>query len=94
MLLNSPRQRNLLPDLRARRRRQLDLRQIGFDGDHTTTSGGRPDVDEQKLILDEFGYFCGFLVFGFYTEETAEKEEGDFEFCVDEVCVSQHNLTR
>ena len=82
MLLNPPRQRNLLTDLRTRRLRQLDLREISLDRKHSAARRGRPDVDEQDLALDEFGDLGGLFVLRLYTEETAEEEEADLEFCI------------
>ena len=81
MLLNPPRQRNLLTNLRTRRLRQLDLREISLDGKYTAARGSRPDVDEQDLALDEFGDLGGLFVLRLYTEETAEEEETDLKLC-------------
>jgi hypothetical protein len=68
MFLDSPRQSNLLPDLGARGRRQLDLGQIGFDAQYASARGRRPDVDEQQLVLDEFRDLGLFLVLGLDAE--------------------------
>lgn len=72
MLLDAARQRNLLPDLRARRRRQLDLREIGLDVQDTSTSGRRADVDEEELVLHELGHLGLFFVLRLDAEQAPE----------------------
>ncbi len=54
MLLNTAGQSDLLANLRASRRRQLDLRKISLHTEHTPTSRRRTDVDEKQLVFDEF----------------------------------------
>ena len=62
MLLDPPRELDLLPDLRARRRRELDLREVALDGEDTPPGGRRADVDEQQLTLSKLRDLCLLLV--------------------------------
>ena len=65
MLLDSARECNLFTDFRASGRRQLDLGQVRFYAQHASAGGGRADVDQEELALDQFAYLCLFLVLRF-----------------------------
>jgi hypothetical protein len=80
MLLDSPRQRNLLANLGTCGRCQLDLGQICLDAEYTATGRCRADVDKKQLALDELRDLCLFFVLGFDAEQTTEKEETNFKF--------------
>lgn len=80
MLLDPPRQCDLLTHLGTRRRRQLDLGQVSFDAKNSPASRRRADVEEEELVLGQLGDFCLLVVLRLDTEETAEKEETNFEF--------------
>ena len=62
MLLDAARKRDLLADLGARGRRQLDLGQVRLDAQHAPAGRGRADVDQEELALDELGHLCLLLV--------------------------------
>jgi hypothetical protein len=81
MLLDPAGQRDLLADLRARRARELDLREVGLDGEHAAAGRRRADVDEQELALCELGDLRLLLVLRLDAEQPAEEEEADLELC-------------
>lgn len=89
MLLDPARERDLLANLRARRGRQLDLRQIRLDAQHTPTGRRRADVDEQELVLHELRDLGLFLVFCFHAEKAPEEEEADLQLCVRKVSANR-----
>ena len=67
VLFDPPRQRNLLPDLCAGRRRQLDLCEIGLHAQDTSPCRCRTDIDEEQFVLHEFRHLGLFPVLGFYS---------------------------
>ena len=79
MLLNTPTQRDLLANFSARRTCQLDFGKIRLDGQHTTTSTRRADVDQQQLVLCELGDLRLLLILRLYTEQAAEQEQRNLE---------------
>ena len=68
MLLDTSGERDLLANLGTRGRRELDLREVALDAEHTATGRRRADVDEEEFVLDEFGDFCLLLVFSLDTK--------------------------
>ena len=65
MLLDSARERDLLPNFRASGRRQLDLGQVRLDAQHASTGGRRADIDQEELALDQLPYLGLFLILRF-----------------------------
>jgi len=65
MLLDPARERDLLPDFRARGRRQLDLGQVRLDAQNASAGGRRTDVDQEELALDQLPHLGLFLVLRF-----------------------------
>ncbi len=82
MLLDTARQGHLLTNLRARRGRQLNLREIGLDTEYASSSRCRTDVDQQQLVLHELRHLCLFLVLRLHTKQAAQKEQADLELGV------------
>lgn len=62
MLVDSPRQGDLLTNVRACWLRKLDLREIGFDRYDPTSTGCRSDVDEQQFAFRQLLHFRLLLV--------------------------------
>ena len=83
MLLDTTRKRNLLAHLRARRRRQLDLRQIRLHAQHPPTRRRRADVDQQQLVLHQLRHLRLLLVLCLHTQQPAQQEQADLELRVD-----------
>ena len=67
MLLDSARERDLLPDFCASGRRELDLGQVCLDAQHASAGGRRADIDQEELALYQLPYFCLFLILRFDT---------------------------
>ena len=65
MLLDPARERDLLPNFRTRRRRQLDLGQVRLDAQDASAGGRRADVDQEELALDQLPHLGLFLVLRF-----------------------------
>ena len=62
MLLDTTGQRDLLADLGTRGRRKLNLGEVGLDAEHTSTSGRRANIYEQRLAsLLSLATFIAFL---------------------------------
>ena len=80
MLLDTPRKRDLFPDLRARRRRELYLRQVRPDTQHASTSRRRADIDQEQFALDELRHFSLFLIFRLDAKQPAKQEQADLQF--------------
>ncbi len=81
MLLDTPRQSDLLSDLGTCGRSELDLGKVTLDREYTATGRRRADIDEEELVLDEFGDFCLLLVLRLDTEQSAKQEQRDLKFC-------------
>ena len=81
MLLDPARERDLLPDLRARRGRQLYLGQVRLDAQHAPAGRRRSDVDQEELALDELGHLCLLLVLRLNAQQPAEQEQTDLQLC-------------
>lgn len=74
MLLNPPRQRHLLPHLRARRRRQLQLRSIRLHRHNLRARRRRPNIHHQHLVLRQFSDLRLFAIRSLHTEESSQQE--------------------
>ena len=81
MLLDPARKRDLLPDFRARGRRQLDLGQVRLDTQNASASGRRADVDQQKLAFDQLPHLGLFLVLRLDAQQSAQQEQTDLQLC-------------
>ena len=79
MLLDTARQCDLLPDFGTRGRRQLNLRQVRLDAQHTPSGRRRADVDEQQLVLRELSHLRLLLVLRLDAEQTTKQEQGNLE---------------
>lgn len=55
MFIDPSRQRDLFANVRTGRLCELDLRQVGFDGEDSAATGCRTDIDEKEFA------FCQFL---------------------------------
>jgi len=75
VLLDTPRKRDFLPDLRARGRRQLDLRQVRPDAQHAPTGRRRANIDQEQLALDQLGHLGLFLILRFDAQQTAQQKQ-------------------
>jgi hypothetical protein len=85
MLINPPRQRNLLTNLRTSGRRQLNLSQIRLHAQNATPTTRAPNIRQQNLILGQLVHLGRLFVFErFDAQQLAEQEVVDFDFCVDE----------
>jgi hypothetical protein len=82
MLLDPARQRDLLANLRARGRRQLDLRLVRAHAQDTPARGRRPDVDEQQLVLHELRHLRLLFVLRLDTQQTPQEEQADLQFYI------------
>ena len=81
MLLDPARKRDLLPDFRARGRRQLDLSQVRLDTQNASASGSRADVDQEELALDQLPHLGLLLVLRLDAQQSAQQEQTDLQLC-------------
>jgi hypothetical protein len=81
VLVDTSGQRNFLPDLCARRLRQLELGEIGFYTDDLAPARRGPNVDEQELSLCQLLHFGLFLVVRLDTKQPTQQEQVYFQLC-------------
>lgn len=84
VLLDAPRERDLLALLRADRRRQLQLREVVLDGHDARAGAHGPDVEHQHLALGQLRDLGLLLaVLRAHAEQAAQQEEVDLELAED-----------
>jgi hypothetical protein len=83
VLVNSSGQRDLLSLLGTRGTGELQLCNIGLGSDDFSARSGRANVDHEDFVLGKLSHLRLLAVGGLHTEETAQKEEVDFEIGVD-----------
>ena len=83
MLVDTPAQRDLFPNIGARWHDECQHAQIAFCRQHFAARRRRADVDHEDLTAGQFGHFGLLLVVRLDAEQATKQEKVDFELGVD-----------